>query len=251
MLSNLNQQPGFGDLHIAFLAGRVAEYVKAGDLISHIITLAEKPNIIREYESAVASVPVWQTKKFQSLWVFRSFRILLYALIRDLQPKHVVETGVLHGMTSGFILDAISLNGTGRLTSIDLPSLAETGPVNGDGYNDSLPAGKQPGWIVPLRLHEHWNLNLGSSLSILPDICGAGQVIDMFIHDSEHSYKTMWYELTTAWDAMRQGGILICDNIEANTSFFDFCRRVDRIPLVLPTPSEDRFHAPRFALIVR
>ena len=251
MLSNLNQQPGYGNLHISFLAGRVAEYVKAGDLITHIITLLEKSNIISEYEFAVSSVPSWQTKKFHSLWVFRSFRILLYALIRDLRPKHVVETGVLHGMTSGFILEAISLNGTGRLTSIDLPSLAETGPANRDGYNDSLPSGKQPGWIVPQRLFEHWELKFGSSCTILPEICRTGQAIDLFIHDSEHSYSTMWYEMTTAWDAMRQGGIIICDNIEANTAFFDFCRRVDRIPLVLPTPSDDRFYAPRFAIIVR
>jgi len=233
MLENLNKQPSFGDLHIAFLA------------------LAQTPTIVSDYESAVISVPSWQTKAFPSLWAFRSYRILLHALIRDTQPQHVVETGVLHGMTSGFILEAMALNGAGVLTSIDLPSLAETGPANRDGYNDSLPEGKQPGWIVPSRLHKYWNLKLGSSRSILPEVCASGQAIDIFIHDSEHSYSTMWFELITAWDAMRQGGILICDNIEANTSFFDFCRRVGRMPLVLPTPSEDRFHAPRFALIIR
>jgi hypothetical protein len=168
-----------------------------------------------------------------------------------MQPRHVVETGVLHGMTSGFILEALAINGTGTLSSIDLPSPAESGPANTDGYSDCLPVEKQPGWIVPSRLHGHWNLKLGSSRSVLPAICAAGQPIDMFIHDSEHSYSTMWYELTTAWDAMREGGILVCDNIEANTAFFDFCRRVGRIPLVLPAPSEDRFYASRFALIVR
>ncbi len=251
MVSNLNHQQGFGNLHLAFLAGRLAEYLSAGDLIGHIIDLAENPNIIRDYESAVASVPEWQTKKFRSLWVFRSFRILLYALIRDIKPKCVVETGVLHGMTSGFILEALALEGIGTLTSIDLPSLAESGAANRDGYDDSLPPGKQPGWIVPSRLHGHWNLKLGSSRSVLPELCSAGVSIDMFIHDSEHSYSNMWFELTTAWDAMRQGGILICDNIEANTAFFDFCRRVGRMPLVLPAPTEDRFYAPRFAIIIR
>ena len=250
-MQNLNQQQGFGELHTAFLAGRVAEYVGAGDLISHIIALAESPTIVRDYESAVASVPSWQTKQFPSLWAFRSYRILLHALVRDMRPQHIVETGVLHGMTSGFILEALALNQSGTLTSIDLPSLAESGPANHDGYNDTLPAGKQPGWIIPARLHPHWNLKLGASRELLPEICAAPQPIDMFIHDSEHSYATMWFELTTAWDAMRQGGILVCDNIEANPSFFDFCRRVGRLPLVLPTPSEDRSHAPRFALIIR
>jgi hypothetical protein len=251
MLENLNKQPNFGDLQIAFLAGRVAEYLRSGDLIDHIISLSQTPTIVREYESAVESIPSWHTKAFPSLWVFRSYRILLYALIRDTQAQHVVETGVLHGMTSGFILEAIALNGAGVLTSIDLPSLADTGPANRDGFNDSLPEGKQPGWIVPSRLHMYWNLKLGSSSDILPEICSSGKALDIFIHDSEHTYSTMWFELVTAWDALRDGGILICDNIDSNTSFFDFCRRVGRIPLVLPAPSEDRFHAPRFAIISR
>jgi hypothetical protein len=52
MLANLNPQSGFGHMHIAFLAGRVVEYVGAGNLITDIITLVQTPTIVRDYESA-------------------------------------------------------------------------------------------------------------------------------------------------------------------------------------------------------
>lgn len=251
MSLNLNIQPSFGDLHISFITGRAAEYLGAGDLLDHIISLASDSSIIEDFEKAVASVPTWETKSFPSLWSFRSFRVLLHGLVRDYRPKHVVETGILHGMTSAFILEAISLNGFGQLTSIDLPSYADVAPSNQDGYNDTLPPGQTPGWIVPERLHDYWDLRLGSSRQLLPILFDELDSIDIFIHDSEHSYKTMWFELNAAWDKLRVGGLLVCDNIESNTSFFDFCRRVNRLPLVLPAPSTDRAYQPRFALIVR
>jgi len=251
MAINYNELPGHGDLHTVFIAGRAAEYLKFGDLVTHIIELYKSTSIITDYENAVASIPAWETKHFPSVWAFRSFRILLYSLVRDMKPGIVVETGVLHGMTSGFILEALAQNGSGSLTSIDLPSLARTGPSNKDGYNDTLPENRKTGWLVPSRLKDRWDLRLGASIDVLPKVLESCSSIDMFIHDSEHSYETMWFELTAAWGSLREGGVLICDNVEANTAFYDFCRRVDRMPLVLPTPTEDRLHAPRFAIIAR
>jgi|SRR5271157_716866 len=45
----------------------------------------------------------------------------IWCLIRHLQPKNVVETGVAHGVTSRFVLEALERNEGGRLWSIDLP----------------------------------------------------------------------------------------------------------------------------------
>jgi hypothetical protein len=47
----------------------------------------------------------------------------IWCLIRHLRPVNVVETGVAHGMTSRFILEAFETIGAGRLWSIDLPPL--------------------------------------------------------------------------------------------------------------------------------
>src|SRR5262245_28458237 len=47
----------------------------------------------------------------------------IWCLTRHLQPRKVVETGVAHGVTSRFILEAIDRNGSGHLWSIDHPPL--------------------------------------------------------------------------------------------------------------------------------
>jgi hypothetical protein len=48
-----------------------------------------------------------------------------WCLMRHLRAQQVVETGVAHGLTSRVILEAMARNGTGHLSSIDLPPLDE------------------------------------------------------------------------------------------------------------------------------
>jgi hypothetical protein len=47
----------------------------------------------------------------------------IWCLIRHVRPINAVETGVAHGMTSRFILEALETIGAGKLWSIDLPPL--------------------------------------------------------------------------------------------------------------------------------
>jgi hypothetical protein len=46
--------------------------------------------------------------------------------------------------------------------------------------------------------------------------------IDIFIHDSEHSYENMMFEYMTAWDHLKEGGILLSDDTNLNKAFSDF-----------------------------
>ncbi|HEY2594765.1 MAG TPA: hypothetical protein VGK33_12770, partial [Chloroflexota bacterium] len=47
----------------------------------------------------------------------------IWCLILHQDLKYVVETGVAHGVTSRFALEALARNGSGHLWSIDLPPL--------------------------------------------------------------------------------------------------------------------------------
>ena len=47
----------------------------------------------------------------------------IWCLTRHLRPRNIVETGVAHGVTSRFILEALERNGLGHLWSIDRPPL--------------------------------------------------------------------------------------------------------------------------------
>ena len=232
-----------------FYLGRAAEYLKLGDLTRYLDEIAPGSPLVSSLEAAVAGEPGWETKQFESIYDFRLYRILLYALVRDLRPAVFVETGVLHGLTSAFVLEALDRNHRGRLISVDLPSYHEQGPANRDGYNATLPYGREPGWVVVEDRRVRWELMLGRSDEILPEILPRVGPIDVFCHDSEHTYGTMWDELRLAWSALREGGVLVCDNLDANPSFFDFCRAHDRVPLVLPAPDRRGRDRVRFGLV--
>src|SRR5919197_1573260 len=84
----------------------------------------------------------------------REAKKLLYLAVRALRPELVVETGPFNGTASAFLLQALEDNGTGRLLSFDLPNAA-------DALNVPLPAGREPGWLVPDRLRHRYELVLG------------------------------------------------------------------------------------------
>jgi predicted O-methyltransferase YrrM len=239
---------GSGAAQQIFHIGRFSEWIGLGEVtLGFFDELLADDHLIPSMEASVKDIQRWGTKRFDSIFDFRLVRLLLYIAVRGLQPRTVIETGVLHGMTSLFILRALERNGAGTLVSVDLPSYPETGPANKDGYNFTLPPGCGPGWLAP-KEHPQWDLRLGSSRDLLPAF-EAERPVDIFLHDSEHITSTMWFELNWAWSRMAPGGLLICDNIEANTAFADFCRRVGRTPIYFPTPDGGFNPTPRFAMI--
>lgn len=240
-----------GDHQCLYWVGRCAEYLGGVDLFHFVQELGGDTLLIEDLESAVRDVESFQTKEFDSLFRFRLFRILLYALIRAGKPRLSIETGVLHGMTSAFLLRAIEQNGSGRLISVDLPSYPATGPANRDGYHATLPPSTEPGWMVAARLRPSWDLRLGSSRRLLPELRPDLEGLSFFLHDSEHTEETMSFELEFAWEALTPEGILVCDNVDSCGAFDRFCARVNRVPLLLPAPDIELSSRVRFGILRR
>ena len=51
--------------------------------------------------------------------------------------------------------------------------------------------------------------------------------VDLFVHDSDHSYGHMLWEYSTAWPRLSGGGVLYSDDIEWNSAFRDFSQSVN------------------------
>jgi hypothetical protein len=140
------------------------------------------------------------------------FARLCYAATRHLKPTVVVETGVAYGVTASFILKALAKNGHGMLYSVELPPLA-------------LGADRFVGITVPDRLKSRWQLRMGATRRVMPKLFKEVGLLELFVHDSLHTYWNMRREFDTAWAHLTNGGMLIADDITGNWAFEELKQR--------------------------
>ena len=152
----------------------------------------------------------------------------LYSLIREKEPEIVVETGVCNGFSSSVILKALSENGKGKLYSIDLPEYIEPGEEPDGRTGAVVPSTKYSGWVVPDRFRSNWTHILGNTFYETPRLMERLSEIDLFIHDSDHSYEGMMFEFSMAWKHLKDNGLLMADNIDHSDAFVDFADAKDR-----------------------
>ena len=152
-----------------------------------------------------------------------SCSVLLYHIIRWFKPRIVVETGVANGVTSTFILSAMDANKEGKLYSIDWPGGKDV---------TFVPEGKETGWMVPDPLRKRWTLEIGRSEDTLLPILDRLGEMDIFLHDSDHSYETMMYEYRTAWPHVATNGLLLSDDVKMNTAFAEFTKDMNTLTMI-------------------
>jgi len=73
-------------------------------------------------------------------------------------------------------------------------------------------------------LRKKWSIIFGDSKVVLPELLAKLGSIDVFLHDSLHTYEHMMFEYKTAWKYLRQPKIIISDDINANNAFYDFAK---------------------------
>jgi hypothetical protein len=161
------------------------------------------------------------------------YRLLLHLLVRKWKPDVVVETGVARGLSSAYILAAMRENNRGRLISIDLPpedaSIADS---ERDRRKFLLQDGQRHmdyeiGHFVPEWLRDRWTLVLEDAKVALPRILEEEKEIDFFYHDSLHTDEHMRFEYETSWPYIKEGGLLLSDDVLWADAFRDFAKKHD------------------------
>jgi predicted O-methyltransferase YrrM len=132
----------------------------------------------------------------------------LYGLTRWLRPAVVVESGGFIGMSSAFILKALADE---KLTTAKL-------------YSIELSAECEQGALVPEQLRLQFVPMRGK----VEDFLKREQLpspIDMFLHDSSHSYRHMLWEFRQFWPHLGDGGLLVSHDVQMNAAFPEFVAR--------------------------
>ena len=164
--------------------------------------------------------------------------LLLYSLCKIMKPEKIVETGVANGKSTSYILQALNDNNKGTLYSID-PVVRPWQSV------------KMVGSMIPNRLKNRWKFVEGESSKKLEPLLRSTGSIDIFYHDSLHTYKNMMYEFRTSWPFIKKNGILISDDIYLNDAFYDFSHQVNQAPLsfLKLKPGFKSYDEPRMGLL--
>jgi len=132
----------------------------------------------------------------------------LYGLTRWLRPAVVVESGGFIGMSSAFILKALAdeKRTTATLYSIELSEDCDQGALIPDELRSAS------GGFMPV----HGKVEDFLKRDQLPSL------IDMFLHDSSHSYRHMLWEFRQLWPRLRDGGLLVSHDVQMNAAFPEF-----------------------------
>lgn len=133
----------------------------------------------------------------------------LYLLVRAARPGIVIDTGVLYGASSAHILAALARNGSGELHSIDLGRDPKEPPHD---------------YYVPAELRHRWELITGDSRRELPRLLARYPMIDLFYHDSLHTFDHMCWEYETALPHLSPNGVLASDDVLNPTSLWEVFR---------------------------
>jgi predicted O-methyltransferase YrrM len=160
-------------------------------------------------------------------WVNLEDALFLYWVVRKLKPKTIVQTGVCNGLSSAFMMLALAKNGPdGTLHVVDMPPIFDsTDPnwqVRGKVYGVTIPEGKSSGWLVPDAYQDRFEVLSGDAKDLLPGLLEKVGSIDMFYHDSDHTYDHMMFEFVESKKYLSKNGVIVSDDISWNASLWDF-----------------------------
>lgn len=161
--------------------------------------LSESKEVVNYERGMLRTGRYWQISKDE----VRS----IYSIIREREPETVIETGMGSGVSTTSILSA--LNKRGKLISID----------------PGLPYGKgdrEIGFIIPNKLKSKLEYVKGTSSEKLKDVLASLQKLDVFFHDSDHSYQNVIFELNSVWPKMHNDPLILIDNYDWSKAAEDF-----------------------------
>ena len=141
---------------------------------------------------------------------------LLYVVVRTLRPETVLESGVANGHSTFLLLTALERNGSGRLHSTDI--------------RDDV------GGLLDARRRSLWSLHrvpLTGSRDAFSALVAALPPIDLFLHDSDHSYGWQRFEFQCIAEHLAPGGLIVSDDADATYAFLDHCELSGRPPLLV------------------
>ena len=156
----------------------------------------------------------WKTAYASSYDIRKNSCLTIYDIIRRKKPNVVLETGVANGFSTRMILAALNKNKKGILYSVEIS--------------------KDVGKFVNGINKKRWKLIVGKPDTIFSNALRKIRKVDIFLHDSDHSYNQMKKEFNQVKNKMTKGGIIMSDDIDVNNAFMEFAKEMKKKPRIIP-----------------
>ena len=137
--------------------------------------------------------------------------LVLYAIVRVLEPQVVVETGVADGRSTATMLAAMNKTAVGALHSFEIS--------------------RNVGAL--LESHNRWTLHVldrGQSITTASSDIGHA---DVFLHDGDHSRAGQQADMVAARNLLGPTGLLLSDDTDWSYVFHDTCKELGLTPTFL------------------
>ena len=156
---------------------------------------------------------IYKTAASQRALISAAAAALIYTLVRNAKPQHIVEIGTYYGGTSEVICRALHENGSGILHTV-APFEAERAiPI----FNS---------W--PQELRPHLEFYLMTSMEFYYRLDARGIRPEIAFIDGDHSYQAALFDIQSLAKSLARRGFLLVDNVSQPGPYYaamDFLQR--------------------------
>jgi predicted O-methyltransferase YrrM len=160
-----------------------------------------------------AQTIIYETAASQRALISAAAAALIYTLVRNAKPQHVVEIGTYYGGTSELICQALHENGSGILHTV-APFEAERVIPIFDSW--------------PQELRRHLEFYLMTSMDFYYRLNERGIRPEIAFIDGDHSYQAALFDIQSLAKSLARRGFLLVDNVSQPGPYYavtDFLQR--------------------------
>jgi predicted O-methyltransferase YrrM len=171
------------------------------------------PDILNAPKFSETEAVILETAASQRALISAAASALIYTLVRNAKPQHVVEIGTYNGGTSEVICQALHENGSGTLHTV--------GPFDAERVVPIFDS-----W--PRYLRRHLEFYPMTSMDYYYRLYAGGIRPEIAFIDGDHSYQAALFDIQSLARSLARRGFLLVDNVSQPGPYYaamDFLQR--------------------------